>query len=53
MCREKDGTADVTVFLVGKWKGKAWGDPAVKFSPGPERDRGGGGGPAVPMVRGN
>jgi hypothetical protein len=49
---EKDGTADVTVFLVGKWKGKTGGDPAGSFLPDLNviavDDK-----PAIPMVPGN
>ena len=37
---QKDGTADVTVFLVGKWKGKTGGDPAGSSFQS-ERDRSG------------
>jgi SAM-dependent methyltransferase len=48
---EKDGAADVTVFLVGKWKGKAGGDPAGTFFPDLNviavDDK-----PAIPMVPG-
>ena len=49
---KKDGLADVTVFLVGKWKGKAGGDPAGTFFPDLDviavDDK-----PAIPMVPGN
>ena len=48
---EKDGMADVTVFLVGKWKGKTGGDPAGTFFPDLNviavDDK-----PAIPMVPG-
>jgi hypothetical protein len=52
LAKEKDGLADVTVFLVGKWKGKTGGDPAGSFLPDLNvivvDDK-----PAVPMVPGN
>lgn len=51
LAKEKDGLADVTVFLVGKWKGKTGGDPAGSFLPDLNviavDDK-----PAIPMVQG-
>ena len=51
LAKEKDKVADVTVFLVGKWKGKTGGDPAGSFLPDLNviavDDK-----PAVPMVKG-
>jgi hypothetical protein len=52
LVKEKDGLADVTVFLVGKWKGKTGGDPAGSFFPDLNvitvDDK-----PAIPIVAGN
>ena len=52
LVKERDEMADVTVYLVGKWKGKAGGDPAGTYFPDLNviavDDN-----PAIPMVPGS
>jgi hypothetical protein len=52
LATQRDDLADVTVFLVGKWKGKVGGDPAGACFPDLNvialDDK-----PALPMVPGN